>query len=297
MERLKRFLWRILFPPIAIVIVFTVALVLGMLAVLLLENIPPAVEYGIYAVSFYGLMVFCGRIPAMVRALRRVKQENPYAVRFFSDPKLRAKVSLQISLGINALYAALQLTLGISRRSVWLGCFGGYYFLLAVIRCFLLKRISRPQQARGILHDICLYRLCGLFLLGMNLALSVIVAYLVWNNQGISHSQILTIAMAAYTFYAFASAIVSMIRYARYHDPVMSAAKQVGFAAALVSMLSLEDTMLNTFGENSSPLFRQIMTGATGAAVCFYVLALAIFMIVRSTRQINAIKKEGISNE
>lgn len=37
--------------------------------------------------------------------------------------------------------------------------------------------------------------------------------------------------------------------------------------------------------------FRQIMTGATGGAVCAIIVATAVFMIVQSTRQLKEQKK------
>ena len=55
-------------------------------------------------------------------------------------------------------------------------------------------------------------------------------------------------------------------------------------------MLTLETAMLSAFGEGNEPIFRQIMIGATGAAVCAFILAAAIYMTLRSTKEINRIK-------
>ena len=60
----------------------------------------------------------------------------------------------------------------------------------------------------------------------------------------------------------------------------------------LVSILSLETAMLTAFGEAGNDSFRQIMTAITGAAVCLLVLAMAIYMIIHSTKEINRLKKE-----
>ena len=71
-----------------------------------------------------------------------------------------------------------------------------------------------------------------------------------------------------------------------YTDAILSAAKQISFASALVSMLSLEPAMLNAFGDGDTPSFRFTMTAVTGAAVCVTVLGLAIHMLVRSTKKL-----------
>lgn len=109
------------------------------------------------------------------------------------------------------------------------------------------------------------YRFCGALLIVMNLALSTIIFYIVYQNRGFSYHYIQTIAMATYTFTITTVAIVNAIRYRNYEQPTVSAVKFVSMAAALVSMLSLESAMLNAFGEESGENFRQLMTGLTGA--------------------------------
>ena len=89
-----------------------------------------------------------------------------------------------------------------------------------------------------------------------------------------------------------------VIKFRKYKSPVMSAAKAIKLAAALVSMLSLETAMLTQFGSDENPeTFRQIMTGTTGGAVCIIVLAMAVFMIVRSTRQLRELSAETQETE
>ncbi len=75
--------------------------------------------------------------------------------------------------------------------------------------------------------------------------------------------------------------------YRKYHSPVISAARKVSLAAALVSMLSLETAMLSQFDtESTSPYFRQLMTGSTGAGICAIIVGMGIFMIIHSTRRL-----------
>lgn len=131
----------------------------------------------------------------------------------------------------------------------------------------------------------------------MNLTLGVIVFYIVWQNRGFEYHYIHTIAMAAYTFTAMTLAVINVFKYRRYESPLMSAARFISLASALVSILSLETAMLTAFGEPGNDSFRQTMTAITGAAVCLLVLALAIYMIVHSTKEINRLKKEVQTNE
>ena len=66
----------------------------------------------------------------------------------------------------------------------------------------------------------------------------------------------------------------------------------ISLTAALVSMLSLETAMLTQFGAADDPMFRRIMTASTGVGISIIVLGMAIFMIVKSTKQMKHIEQE-----
>ena len=91
----------------------------------------------------------------------------------------------------------------------------------------------------------------------------------------------MTIAMAAYTFTTFTMAIINMVKYRKYHSPILSAVEEISFASALVSMLSLETAMLAAFGDTTDSEFSRIMTASTGACVCSIILIMAICMIAQ----------------
>jgi hypothetical protein len=50
--------------------------------------------------------------------------------------------------------------------------------------------------------------------------------------------------------------------------------------------------MLSEFGSDE-PIFRRYMTGISGGVVCTFVLGMAIYMIVRSTRYIKQSRAKG----
>ena len=64
--------------------------------------------------------------------------------------------------------------------------------------------------------------------------------------------------------------------------------RQTAKSAAPVSMLTLETTMLTVFGKGEKGDFDRIMTGSTGAAVTLTVLIMAVYMIVKSTKELKA---------
>ena len=297
MERWKKILFKILFPPVWLVVVLVLAAIVGMVYAFGMGHSEDISGYVAYGISAYALTVFCARSPGMIRAVRNIKQDNRYISRYFSDPHLRVKISLYGSVGMNTLYGVMHLFSGFINHSAWFYTLAGYYGLLAVMRYFLLKETVHEVPGTNKFWELLHYRLCGVLLLLMNIFLGGMVSYIVWQNRGYQYHEIPTIAMAAYTFWSMALAIKNVIQYRRYESPVMSAAKALSLCAALVSMLTLETAMLSAFGAENGPEFRQTMTALTGAAVCVFILAAAIYMIVRSTKEINAIKKGETTDE
>jgi hypothetical protein len=104
---------------------------------------------------------------------------------------------------------------------------------------------------------------------------------------------ITAIAMAAYTFTSLTTAIINVIKYRKYNSPVYSASKTISLAAALVSMLTLESTMLTTFGGDTMTAIEQKwMLGATGGAISVLIVTTAVYMIVVGTKKLKQLKSE-----
>lgn len=290
MEKMKRIVFKLLFPHIALVVILAIVSAGLLIYAFGYPEANPVVAYVSYFVSAYALTIVCVRMPAILRKAKEIKQENKYIRRLSEEAGLRVKISLYISFAMNVAYAVLQLVLGFLNHSIWFYSLAGYYLLLVLIRYFLLKEVRQDRWGQNKFFELLIYRFCGILLEVMNVALAVVVFYIVWQNRGFEYHYIVTIAMAAYTFAALAIAIVNLIKYRRYDSPVMSASKAISLVSALVSMLSLETAMLTAFGDGSEALFRQIMTACTGGAVCVAVLVMAIYMIVHSTKEIKKLK-------
>lgn len=251
-----------------------------------------AVRYVSYIVSAYTLTAVCCKLPEILCFWKEIGQRNKYIVKYRNDTGWRVTVSLCTSFVINAAYTILQLGLGVIHSTIWYYSMAAYYFMLSVMRFYLLLHLRGSHgPGKDKEKELHRYRFCGVVLLGMNLSLAVIVHYITWQNRTFVHHMITTIAMAAYTFTSFTMAVVNLIRYRKYQSPVLSAAKIIGFTAAMVSMLTLETTMLTVFGGGENADFDRVMTGTTGAVITLTVLILAVYMIVKSTKELEYIKK------
>ncbi len=246
-----------------------------------------------YVLAAYTLAVWCMKISDIIRFFITFKNENKYARRWLDDPQLRVKVTLYGSLAWNAVYAVFQLWLGFYHRTFWYYSLAGYYISLAVMRFFLARYAGKNKPGERMLSELVRYRACGWIFLIMNLALSFIIFFMVHWNRTFNHHEITTIAMAAYTFTALTTAIINIVKYRKYNSAVYSASKAISLAAACVSMLTLESTMLTTFGgETMDLLSRKILLGSSGGVISAFVIAMAIYMIVQSTQKIRSLRSE-----
>lgn len=284
----------LLFPHIAIMIVLVpIAAVLLVASMVFVGNDTP-IAYISYVLAFYTLSVWCIRIPSLIKFFKTFKDENRYARKWQEDTRLRVNVSLYGSFFWNIAYALFQLWLGFYHHTFWFYSLGAYYICLALMRFFLLLHTRRYAPGERMKTELVRYRTCGWVFLAMNLALTVIVFFMVYWNRTFNHHEITTIAMAAYTFVTLTVAIVNIVKYRKYNSPVFSATKAISLAAALVSMLTLESTMLTTFSDSTMSASEQkLMLGLTGAAISAVIVAMAIYMIVKGTKKLKAEVENG----
>lgn len=246
-----------------------------------------------YVLAFYTLTVWCLKIPDLINIFKSFKDTNKLIKRFNSDVDLRVKISLYSTLIWNTAYGVFQLALGFWHHTFWYYSLAGYYISLAVIRYFLARYTTKNKAGRNLKEELLKYRACGIAFLIMNVALTFIIFFMVYWNRTFVHHQITTIAMATYTFTAFTMAIINVFKYCKYNSPVYWSTKAISLAAACVSMLTLEATMLTTFGTDTDMHFRKLMLGISGAAVSIFIISMAIYMIVNGTKKIKSLKENS----
>ena len=290
---LKKLGKALLFPHIAIMILLVpiaTVLLVGSMVCIGTESV---IAYISYVLAAYTLTVWCFKIPYLIKFFKTFKNENKYARRWQDDTRLRVNVSLYGSLAWNALYGIFQLWLGFYHHTFWFYSLGAYYICLGVMRFFLARHTTRYAPGERMQTELKKYRACGIVFLVMNLALALIIFFMVYWSRTFKHHMITAIAMAAYTFAALTTAIINVIKYRKYNSPVFSASKAISLAAALVSMLTLESTMLTTFGDGTMTVVAQKwMLGATGGAISALIVATAIYMIVAGTKKLKQLKTE-----
>lgn len=293
MDKHRKFLKKVFcLPPLPTILIAVPSFIF--VFVMLKNGGHPALQYLSYGLSAYALVITVTGFSDIVRWLKKGGENSPLmkllrrvpvASRYLEDRAFRAEISLYISVAINFAYIFIKLFSGIYYRSVWFLSLSGYYMCLFATRFFLLHHVRKNPVGQEIISEWKRYRLVGYILLVLNLALGGIVTLVVVQNKGFEYGGLLIYAMAVYAFYTMIKSVINVVKYRKYNSPVLSAAKVVSLTAALVSMLSLETAMLSQFGASDSPEFRRTMTAVTGFCVCGFVLGMAIYMIIKSSKK------------
>ena len=205
-------------------------------------------------------------------------------MRFFNDPIYRSKLMIYQGFFLNVLYALIKLLTGLFLGSSWYLALALYYFCLCVLRYSLLSYLRREPFRKTRQEAWRRYRLCGGLLFLLNQALTMLVVYMIVQEDGFDYPGVMIYAMAGYAFYLVTMAIVSLIRFQRFQNPILSAAKIINLCVALVTMLALETAMLSRFGDRSS--FARAILVASGGIFCAVVLCLAAGMVLRGSRNL-----------
>ena len=195
-------------------------------------------------------------------------------------------MTLYRSLAINLVYVVTNAVSGFVYHTGWFIMIAIYYGILAVMRFLLVRYVGKNHIGKNPLGELKRARLCACILLSVNLTLSGVVLMMVYFRRGFEYRGFLIYLMALYTFYCTTTAIIDVVKYRKYHSPVLSVSRIIKLAAALFSMLFLETAMFAQFGGETSLETQRIMIMATGGGISVVVVALSVYGIVRWTRDI-----------
>lgn len=289
---------KVLFPPIWKMVLLTVFSVAGLTAVFVSGWDTSPLACAVYVMAFYTLSVvstFC--VMVLPKQYHRMKARilvHPLGNRYVTDRVFRTKVSLNCSLGINLLYVGINILSWYLYRSWWFVCLAVYYVILSVMRFLLVRYVRLNEIGANRRGELKRALACSCIMLLLNFFLTGAVMMVVFQNRGYEYHGILIYVMALHTFYSAAHAIIELAKYRRFESPVMSTAKVISMAAALVSMLNLETAMFAEFGGDMAKEDQQLMVMLTGGGISIAVIVMAVCVIVGCTKEMK--RTEGSEN-
>ena len=223
-------------------------------------------------------MALPGRLRERMGALA---ERNARASALVHDRTYRASVAAALGLAVNATYAAGNLALGVAGASAWLVTWGCYYAALAATRLLAVRgglspAASTAERGARPMRDV------GRALIGLTVVLSGMVLLTANGAVEAGGDGIAVISQATYTFGAFTAAAAGFVRRRSGQGPIERTLRAITMVSALVSMFSLQATLLETFGGAAELI--DILTGVTGTVVCAACAAVGA-SLVRAERR------------
>ena len=212
---------------------------------------------------------------AMARA-EALAGRSPRLGALLHDRVMRASAFTTCGLVANVTYAVWNLVLGMSGGSVWFVTMGCVYFSLAVMR-FLAVQRSVAARAGDEGASRSFTRKVGINMLGLAVVLSFAVRFTIERGAGAVGNEIVVITQATYTFLVVSLAVTNVVRARLLRRDVERVLRSVAFVAAIVSLLSLQTTMIDTFGRAAD--FRFVATALAGAGACLGCAAVGVSLM------------------
>ena len=204
------------------------------------------------------------------------------------NTEFRIKLFLFISLIFNFGYAVFLFVVSQVYFSKWFFVMAIYYGLLSMVRVFIFLK-TRKHITKN--KEILIMRAIGCFLFVLNLVVSIMMFLLIYTTQYVQHHEITVITLATYTFAMLTVAIIDVIKYLKYDNYVFSSIKVINLISASVSIATLTNTMLTTFGNGDTNL-RNIMLPILCASVSIFIIFCAIMMIIKANKELRLLKNE-----
>lgn len=307
MSNIKDIDWKkvglnLLFPHTVIVFLLFNLTVAGLIYIFVNHLEENLIAILFYVVAFYTLVVVCARIPGIVKNVKAGVYANRYANAYLTDKELRMRISMYRGLLINFVFATFKIILGFLYNSSWLFAMAGYNVILSIMRFVVIfrsqaKGLSETEERRRGLQS---YQVCGWLMMVLNIAVSVIMFMVIVQKQTIEYHMIVTIGLAAFTFYCFIMAIINMVKYRERTNPVYATIKRIDMVKAIVSIFTLQVAMLTSFGGQSgttvgvqSDFDPNLMNTLTGIAVTIAINTIGAMMIAGVQKDFKELDANG----
>lgn len=294
-----------------IIFLFTIIMIAASIYAAITHVFPEPVSITLYVFAAAGFVCNCTLwIKAIIFFVRFVlmlfTRNNRIASTLIKDTRLRTVLTTVPGMGFNLIYAVFNGAVGIISHSAWCGSLAAYYMLLCAMRFLsvsyarkiydgklkiLLKKIKMNKRNNN--RDVDegsleirawkVYRNCGIMLSVSSFALGGTVIVLVSGQGGKSYPGLMIYAVATYTFYKLTMAVINMVKARKENSLLLTTLRNINYADALVSLLSLQTAMFAAFGQNSGEMI-PVTNALAGAGACIMIFVLGVYMVRRAGR-------------
>ncbi len=252
-------------------------------------------SYPVYAIAAillaYTVYTVVRLAPDLKNRVRARLHKGKFTGKLAGNYTFRTRVFAGCSLAINLAFVAFNTAFALLTGNAWYGALAGYYFLLGALRggVFYLDKRAKAKEDYARLR-IRNYRLCGVALFLLDVAMSVAVTLMVLAQKPTQYTEITAIVFATYSVYKISFAIWNIFKAKKTRDLQVQAFRNIGLADAAISLLSLQTTLIATFSAEGEGMFA--LNALTGAFVCLFTIGLGLVMIWQANKNSKEEKNE-----
>jgi len=176
----------------------------------------------------------------------------------------------------NLTYGLYTGWVGAANRSWWFVTLAAYYIILAAARFGVLLSADRNSGDSASFSFIM--RFTGILFLFLSVILAGTTYLSLYVGVSVAYHEIVMITIALYTFSKLTLAIINLAGSIKRASPPLKTLRNISFADSLVSIFSLQRSMLVSFGgisEEGAAIFNAL----TGSAVYIIVFLLGLNLI------------------
>ncbi len=175
---------------------------------------------------------------------------------------------------INLIFAIYNWALGVASFSWWFIAVGAYYIVLSIMRISVIAFSSKDRK-----NERFIMRFSGVMIFVLSIVLSGIVYMTIEQNVAVKYHEIAMITIALYAFTKITLAIMGFIKSRKNHRPHIKTLRSIAFADSVVSIYSLQRSMLVSF-EGMSPPDIILFNTLSGIGMCLIVIWIGLNLII-----------------
>ena len=197
-------------------------------------------------------------------------------INYFRNDIMKTELSLSVSFGINILYAAFKVVMGLFFHSLWYLTIALYYIILSVTRFHLIRSFMVDGSLRmGYHREIT----TGILLLGLNVILMGMTILTISNQVTLIVPVGFIYVTILYTIYCFVDCITNFVRDKGKTDSIHTTSKAIILVTVFISVYCMQIYLLQKF--STDILFKNHMNGLTGSAVVILINLTGLYLVIR----------------
>lgn len=174
---------------------------------------------------------------------------------------------------VNLIFALYNCVLGLASFSWWFIAVGAYYIILSIMRIGVFTFSAKDRK-----NETFIMKFSGVMLFLLAMVLCGIVYLTIEQFGAVKYHEIAMITIAVYAFAKITLAICGFITSRKSHSPCVKTLRSISFADGVVSIYSLQRSMLVSF-QGMTVEHIILFNALSGIGMCLIVISIGINLI------------------